>query len=107
MEPAALLRRARLDAGLTQTELARRLGVSQPAVAALERPGANPKIRTLERALAAVGSRLRIDLDRSPAIDESQVIERLRLTPAERLDLFQRSQSNLQALVRGARHVAR
>ena len=35
------------------------------------------------------------------------VADRLRLTPADRLDLFQRSQTNLRSLVAGARRVAR
>ena len=60
MDPAATLRRARLDAGLTQAQLAARLGVTQPTVAALERPGANPRVRTLERALGATGHKLEL-----------------------------------------------
>lgn len=60
-----LLAQARRDAGLTQAELARRLGISQPAVAQLERFDSNPRIETLERALRAVGVELVIDA-RSP-----------------------------------------
>ena len=56
-----LLAQTRRDAGLTQAELARRLGISQPAVAQLERYASNPRIATLERALRAVGAELVID----------------------------------------------
>jgi transcriptional regulator with XRE-family HTH domain len=49
---------ARRSAGLTQADLAHRLGISQAAVAKLERPGANPTIATLGDALRSVGQRL-------------------------------------------------
>jgi transcriptional regulator with XRE-family HTH domain len=57
-EAAALLREARYAAGLTQAVLAERLGVSQAAIAKLERPGANPTLKTLQDALLATGHRL-------------------------------------------------
>ncbi len=57
---AVTLRWARQDAGLTQTELARRAGVSQQQVAKLERPGANPSIATLWKVAEALG--VRVDL---------------------------------------------
>jgi transcriptional regulator with XRE-family HTH domain len=99
---ASLLRAARRDAGLTQAELAARLGWTQPAVARLERPGANPTVATLDRALRATGRRLTSE-PALPGIDETQILERLRLTPAERLAAFERSQHNLRRLVAGAR----
>lgn len=51
------LRWARLDAKLTQTELAKRAGVSQPQIAKLERPGENPTVGTLAKVAAALGGR--------------------------------------------------
>lgn len=106
---ASLLRQARQEAGITQDELARRLGVTQPTVASWERPGANPTVRTLMRAMAATGHRLAVvrDSDPSDQVDASQLRERLALSPGERLDVFQRSQANLHDLVKGARRVAR
>lgn len=106
---SALLRQARTEAGITQSELARRLGVTQPTVASWERPGANPTVRTLERAMAATGHRLEVVKDPDPAdqVDTSQLRERLALSPAERLDVFQRSQGNLHDLLSGARRVPR
>jgi hypothetical protein len=38
-----------------------------------------------------------------PDVDETQILERLRLTPAERLAAFERSQRNLRRLVGRAR----
>jgi DNA-binding XRE family transcriptional regulator len=57
-----VLRRARERADLTQVELARRVGVSQPAVAQLEGPRANPTLATLQRVAEALGCRLEISL---------------------------------------------
>jgi transcriptional regulator with XRE-family HTH domain len=86
LEPAHLLKDARRQAGLTQTELARRLGVSQAAVAKLERPGANPAIVTLDDALRETGQRLVLATEPvRPGIDETLVFEQLRLSPDQRL----------------------
>lgn len=59
---AVTLRWARQDAGLTQAELARRVGVSQQQVAKLERPGANPSIATLRKVAEALGVRVELKL---------------------------------------------
>jgi DNA-binding XRE family transcriptional regulator/predicted RNase H-like HicB family nuclease len=59
---AVALRWTRLDAGLTQTQLAARAGVSQQQIAKLERPGANPSLTTLRKIADALGARLELDL---------------------------------------------
>jgi len=59
---AVTFRWARQDAGLTQAELARRVGVSQQQIAKLERPGANPSIATLRKVAEALGFRLELRL---------------------------------------------
>ncbi|HZF54436.1 MAG TPA: type II toxin-antitoxin system HicB family antitoxin [Polyangiaceae bacterium] len=59
---AVALRWARQAAGLTQTQLASRIGVSQQQVAKLERPGANPSIATLRKVADALGVRVRLEL---------------------------------------------
>jgi transcriptional regulator with XRE-family HTH domain len=61
VDAGLLLAQARREAGLTQAQLAGRLGISQPAVAQLERYASNPRISTLERALRATGAELIID----------------------------------------------
>ncbi len=45
----------RKDHGLTQSDVAERMGVSQPTVAAFERYDANPTLSTLRRYALAVG----------------------------------------------------
>lgn len=81
---ATLIREARLNAGLSQAQLARRLGVSQAAVAKLEQPSANPTVRTLERVLGATGRALSLKA-RPTGVDESLIREQLALTPEQRL----------------------
>jgi ribosome-binding protein aMBF1 (putative translation factor) len=54
---------ARARAGLSQEELAKRMGTSQSAIARLESGRFRPSTRTLERLAAATGSKLRIRLD--------------------------------------------
>ena len=58
MTASALIRDARRAAGLTQSELARRAGTSQPAIARYERGAASPSVATLDRILRAAGQRL-------------------------------------------------
>jgi ribosome-binding protein aMBF1 (putative translation factor) len=53
----------RSRAGLTQEELARRMGTTQPVVARLESGRSRPSMRTLERLAAATGSRLLISFE--------------------------------------------
>ena len=82
----SLLRDARSRAGLTQAQLARRLGISQAAVAKLERPQANPTIATLEDALRGAGQQLVLTTEPlKRGIDETLVFEQLRLSPEQRL----------------------
>lgn len=59
-ELATLIRRVRAAAGLSQMELARRAGTSQPALARYETGVALPTIPTLERLLSACGQRLQL-----------------------------------------------
>lgn len=49
---------ARERAGLTQAEVARRMGTTQPAVARLERGEADPRLSTIERYAEVVGWRV-------------------------------------------------
>ena len=60
-ELARSLIRARLAAGLTQEELALRMGTSQPVIARLE-AGHKPSLKTLQRFAEATGTRLKIEL---------------------------------------------
>jgi transcriptional regulator with XRE-family HTH domain len=82
---ASLIKDARGRAGMTQAELGRRMGISQAAVARLERHGANPTVATLEKALAATGHCLVLDAPARPGVDVSLIHGHLELSPAERL----------------------
>jgi transcriptional regulator with XRE-family HTH domain len=57
---ARALIEARTRAGLTQEELAARMGTAQPVVARLESGRASPSMRTLRRFAEATGTRLRV-----------------------------------------------
>lgn len=61
------LRWARDDAGLSQAELGRRIGVSRQQVSLVEAPDTNPTVGTLERVAKALGMHLRIELRANPA----------------------------------------
>ena len=95
-----LVRDARRAAGLTQAELARRLGTTQSAVAKLERADANPSVATLDRVLRATGHRLQLiaPVWSDDGVDIDQLRENLALTPAERLARFERLQRQARAL---------
>ena len=60
MSAAVIIREARTAAGLTQAELARRAGTSQPAVVRYETGETSPSVATLERLLRAAGQRLEL-----------------------------------------------
>lgn len=61
MEPAALLKAVRRRNGLTQVELARHAGTSQPVISAYERGHRDPTYGTLCRLVAAGGEQVRLD----------------------------------------------
>ncbi len=62
----------RKNRGLTQEQVAERMGVSQPAVAAFERYDANPTLATIRRyALAVHASIEHIVADHSPLAADS------------------------------------
>jgi transcriptional regulator with XRE-family HTH domain len=96
---AQLIREARSAEGLTQAELGRRLGISQAAVAQLERPGANPTVVRLDEVLRAAGRRLA--LYGEPAtnnVDETLLARNLRMTPLERLAALETASRELAEL---------
>jgi transcriptional regulator with XRE-family HTH domain len=87
-EAAKLVRAARVQAGMTQRELARKARTAQSVVARIELNETSPSWTTLTRILAAAGFRVSPELVRIPKLDRSELddIPRiLRLTPEERL----------------------
>lgn len=58
MHMSSLIREARVADGLTQAQLGRRLGISQPSIARMESAGDNVTVATVRRALDAMGRAL-------------------------------------------------
>ena len=67
-----LIRNARLHAGLTQAELARRSGTSQATLSSYETGSKAPSSETLERILAAAGRRLETAPASRPVLSPSR-----------------------------------
>lgn len=63
VQAALLLRATREEQGRTLAEMARALQTSWPSAQRLEQATANPTLKQLERAAAALGKRLSITLD--------------------------------------------
>jgi len=99
MEPRRLIRAAREAAGLTQAALGTRLGISQSAVAQLERPGSNPTVATLDAVLRAAGRRLELGTRAyRPSVDQTLLARTLRMSPDERLAAFETAHRETEGL---------
>jgi ribosome-binding protein aMBF1 (putative translation factor) len=62
-EIARAVIKARIAAGLTQEQLAQRMGTTQPVIARLESGRAKPSMSTLLRVAKATGTRPRFELE--------------------------------------------
>lgn len=71
MEAGVALRGARVAAGLSQSQLAKRVGTSQATISAYENGSKQPSVATLSRLLAASGSRLTVARARQPVVEPS------------------------------------
>jgi len=71
----AFVFRLRTEAGLTQAELADRMGTTQSAIARMEGGGTRPNLDTLERLAAAVGGELVVGV--GERLSENPTIARL------------------------------
>jgi transcriptional regulator with XRE-family HTH domain len=81
-----LVRELRASAGLSQRELAERIGTTQSVIARLETGGSKPSLTTLERVADAVGREVEVRFrQRVATFDVAQLAANLRLSPAERL----------------------
>lgn len=77
MEASGLIREARIRAGLTQQQLARAAGTSQPTLAAYESGAKSPSVRTLDRIVRASGGSLDVKLRPAP-VAHGQLLSDLR-----------------------------
>ena len=98
MSTGSIIRMAREAEGLTQAQLARRLGITQPSVARLEAAGDNVTVATLQRALNVMNRTLELRSAMMPSsVDDTQIIEALQLSPGERLERFDRTYDRMRA----------
>jgi transcriptional regulator with XRE-family HTH domain len=81
-----LIREARRLGGLTQADLARRLGTTQSAVSNWERGRDTPRVDTLARILEACGFEADMTFRRLDDVDRAQIRQNLAMTPTERLE---------------------
>jgi transcriptional regulator with XRE-family HTH domain len=72
MDAGAALQAARLRAGLTQAELARRAGTSQATISSYESGAKQPSVATFSRLLAAAGARLAVEDAGAPRAEPSR-----------------------------------
>jgi transcriptional regulator with XRE-family HTH domain len=80
--PAALIKAVRRRQGLTQADLARRAGTSQPVISAYERGHRDPTYSTLRKLVEAGGEELHLDAvlrpgDLAPPTDVDEHARRL------------------------------
>jgi transcriptional regulator with XRE-family HTH domain len=99
----SLLREARSAAGLSQRALARLAGVPQPTVARIESGAVVARVDTLGRLLRWCGRELTTVPRAGIGVDRSQIVEILRLTPRERLELLVEDARGLDRLLRAGR----
>jgi transcriptional regulator with XRE-family HTH domain len=81
-----LLREARLRAGLTQAELGRRVKRSQSQIARWERGDVKPSLETLRELIRSCGLELGFELANYDDSYLPDIVDNLRITPAERVD---------------------
>lgn len=97
MSGGSIIRMAREAEGLTQAQLAKRLGITQPSVARLEKAGDNVTLATLQRALNVMNRTLEIRSAQMPSsVDDTQILEALRYTPGQRLEGFDRTYAHMR-----------
>jgi transcriptional regulator with XRE-family HTH domain len=100
---AALVRRARHGAGLTQRTLARLSKIPQPTIAAIETGRQDPRFETLHSLVESCGRELTTVPRPGQGVDRSQIRELLRLTPGQRLRLAAEDARGLERLLRSTR----
>ncbi len=98
MTASELLSFARRKAGLTQSELGKRAGVTQAAISRIEEAKVSPRVDTLERLLEACGFELELVPRAGTGVDRTAIRELLRLTPDERARIAIAEARNLDGL---------
>jgi transcriptional regulator with XRE-family HTH domain len=106
----AVIRQIRVKAGVTQAELARLGGTSQPTIAAYESGAKVPSLRTLRRLARSMGFDLQIDVvpamtreDRRSLFLHRHIAERLRTNPDAVISKARTNLDKMRRLHPGAR----
>ena len=103
MNVSSVIQKTRQRAGLTQADLAQRVGTTQSAISRLENGHVRPSIETIERLAKACGATLELRL-RTPEAPTAEFESNLSLTPVGRLDQLIRA---VQFVVEGRRAMVR
>lgn len=103
ISPGNIIKQARAAAGLSQAELADRMGTTQSAVARLESRHSNPRVETLDRAVASTGQRVTVAVEPGFGLDESLIASALRIEPRDRLRRFASAYASARTLSMAAR----
>ena len=102
MDSVNVMKAVRAHAGVTQYELAERIGTTQSAIARMERRGADVRLSSLMKALDATGLTLKLE-PANPPVDLAQIDRHLSMTPSQRLaghDAARRNTDEFLRLVR-------
>lgn len=103
MRGGYLIREARLRVGITQAELARRLGTSQSLVARWENETVSPLFETVVRAVRGCGLELGVGIYEYDFEHDGLIEAQLKLSPDERARRAAEFESTVRELVRDAR----
>lgn len=82
--PDVLVRHLRAGAGLTQAQLAERIGTTQSAVSRWEKGHDEPRLSTITVIAAACGRRMTMQVE-PDGVDRAQIQQHLAMTPKQRL----------------------
>src|SRR5918996_6170737 len=85
MQGGPLIREARLRAGLTQAQLAKRTGRERSVIARWEQGAVAPSVDTLLTLVEACGFDLPLELVPAKAVDDQRLRKNLLLSPERRV----------------------
>ena len=100
---SAFLQLARLEAGLSQRELADRAGVTQSEIARIESGKREPSIPTLQKILAGAGQELHFKLAKLDEQDRVLAARHARRSKAEKAVVEQRHRRNVAQFAANAK----
>jgi transcriptional regulator with XRE-family HTH domain len=100
MQGGSLIAEARKRAGLTQSELAERMGTHQSVIARWETGGASPSCENTTRAVRASGFELGISITPADDHDLALIRRELALLPHERLSTMVEAMSAIARMAR-------